>query len=67
MSHRFFIAERVAFALFTLSAIVDATFISYEKSPNFRDNVHQIVQFSKDFSMAYPAVSGDPWVPIALS
>jgi hypothetical protein len=67
MSPRFLILERIAFSLLTLSAVADATFISYEKSPDFRDNVHQIVRLGKDFSLAYPVIGDDPWMPVALS
>jgi hypothetical protein len=65
MSRRFVILERIAFALFTLSAVADATFISYEKSPNFRDNIHEIVRVSKEVSLMYPATGNDPWMPLA--
>jgi hypothetical protein len=65
MSRRFVILERIAFALFTMSAVADATFISYEKSPNFRDNIHEIVRVSKEVSFMYPAVGNDPWMPLA--
>jgi hypothetical protein len=67
MSPRFLILERIAFSLLTLSAVADATFIGYEKSPDFRDNVQQIVRLSKDFSLAYPVIGDDPWMPLALS
>jgi len=50
-----------------LSALTDATFISYEKSPNFRDNIHEIVRVSKEVSLMYPAVGNDPWMPLASS
>jgi hypothetical protein len=53
--------------LFTLSAVVDATYISYEKSPNFRDNLQEIVRISKDVSRLYPAAAVDPWMPLAIS
>ena len=65
MSRRFLILERVAFALFTLSAVADAAYISYEKSPNFRDNIHEIVRVSKEVSLMYPATGNDPWMPLA--
>lgn len=67
MPHRYFILERIAFVLFTLSAVVDATYISYEKSPNFRDNLQEIVRISKDVSSLYPAAAVDPWMPLAAS
>lgn len=65
MSRRFVILERIAFALFTMSAVADATFISYEKSPNFRDNIHEIVRVSKEVSFMYLPVENDPWMPLA--
>lgn len=64
MTHRFVVLERIAFALFTLSAIADATFISYEKSQNFRDNIHEIVRVSKEVSLMVPATGNDPWMPL---
>jgi hypothetical protein len=67
MPHRYFILERIAFVLFTLSAIVDATYISYEKSPNLRDNLQEIVRISKDVSRLYPAAAVDPWMPLAVN
>ncbi|SAL40906.1 hypothetical protein AWB64_04344 [Caballeronia sordidicola] len=65
MSRRFVLLERIAFALFTMSAVADATFISYEKSQNFRDNIHEIVRVSKEVSLMYPVSSSDPWMPLA--
>jgi hypothetical protein len=65
MPRRFVILERIAFALFTMSAIADAMFISYEKSQNFRDNIHEIVRVSKEVSLMYPATGSDPWMPLA--
>ncbi|WP_031360175.1 hypothetical protein [Caballeronia sordidicola] len=67
MARRFMIVERIAFALLTLSAVADAGFISYEKSPNFRDNIHEIVRVSKEVSLMYPATGNDPWMPLASS
>jgi hypothetical protein len=67
MPNRYFILERIAFVLFTLSAVADATYISYEKSPNFRDNLQEIVRISKDVSRLYPAAGVDPWMPLAIS
>ncbi|SAL63666.1 hypothetical protein AWB68_03428 [Caballeronia choica] len=67
MPHRYPILERIAFTLFTLSAVVDATYISYEKSPNFRDNIHEIVRIGEEMSRLYPQADVDPWMPIAIS
>jgi hypothetical protein len=50
-----------------LSAVVDATYISYEKSPNFRDNIHEIVRIGEEMSRLYPQADVDPWMPIAIS
>jgi hypothetical protein len=65
MSRRFVVFERIAFALFFMSALADATFISYEKSENFRDNIHEIVRVSKEVSLMYPPTGSDPWMPLA--
>ena len=67
MHTRYLILERIAFFLFTLSALADATYISYEKSPNFRDNLQEIVRISKDVSKMYPTTDTDPWMPLAIS
>jgi hypothetical protein len=67
MPHRFPILERIAFALFLFSAVADATFIGYQKSPDFRDNLQEIARLSAQAWTDYPALSGDPWMPLGLS
>jgi hypothetical protein len=66
MSSRFLILERVAFALFTFSAIADAAYISYEKSPNFRENMQEIVKAGTNVSYANAGDGFEP-VPMALN
>lgn len=67
MPHRFIVLERIAFSLFTLSAVLDAGYISWEKSPNLRENVQQIVEVSKEVSLMYPPVTNDQWMPLAAN
>jgi hypothetical protein len=61
------ILERVAFTLLTLSAVVDATYISWEKSPNFRDNIQEIVRMSAEVSFANPGDGFSPVTPLAFN
>ena len=66
MPHRFVVLERIAFSLLTLSAVMDAGYISYEKSPNLRENLHQIAVVTRDMSLAYPTTpETGQWIPIA--
>lgn len=65
MPHRFVWLERIAFSVLTLSAVLDAGYISYEKSPNLRENLHQIAVATRDMSLVYPTPVTDQWMPIA--
>jgi len=48
MRRRYEVLEKIAFALLTLSAVMDASYITWEKHPNFRENVTQIVKISTE-------------------
>ncbi|MDR5760105.1 MULTISPECIES: hypothetical protein [unclassified Caballeronia] len=62
------VIEKVAFTLLTLSAVVDASYITWEKHPNFRENVTEIVKLSADLSLANPGVGEPtPLVPLAFN
>ena len=67
MPHRFPVLERIAFSLFALCAVLDATYIGYEKNPDFRQNVQEIVRIGKAVSLSYPDTEADPWMPLAFS
>ena len=68
MRRRYEVLEKIAFSLLTLSAVMDASYITWEKHPNFRENVTEIVRKSSDLSMANPGL-GDatPLVPMAFN
>ncbi|SAK51906.1 hypothetical protein AWB76_01622 [Caballeronia temeraria] len=68
MRQRYEVLEKIAFALLTLSAVMDASYITWEKHPNFRENVAEIVKLSSDLSMANPGVGEPtPLVPMAFN
>jgi hypothetical protein len=68
MRRRYEVIEKVAFALLTLSAVMDASYITWESHPNFRENVTEIVKMSADLSLANPG-GGEPTplVPMAFN
>ncbi|CAL8479087.1 MULTISPECIES: hypothetical protein [Caballeronia] len=68
MRRRYEVIEKVAFALLTLSAVMDASYITWESHPNFRENVTEIVKMSADLSLANPGVGEPtPLVPMAFN
>ncbi|KXU82046.1 hypothetical protein CR51_42970 [Caballeronia megalochromosomata] len=67
MRRRYEVIEKVAFALLTLSAVMDASYITWEKHPNFRENVTEIVKMSSDLSLANPGVGDQTLVPMAFN
>jgi hypothetical protein len=68
MPRRYQAIEKVAFALLTLSAVVDASYITWEEHPNFRENVTEIVKISSSLSLANPGVGEPtPLVPMAFN
>lgn len=68
MRRRNEIIEKVAFALLTISAVMDASYITWEKHPNFRENVTEMVKLSSEMQLANPGVGGDtPLVPMAFN
>ncbi|SAL15731.1 hypothetical protein AWB73_00743 [Caballeronia turbans] len=68
MRRRYEVLEKIAFALLTLSAVMDASYITWEKHPNFRENVTQIVKISTELSLANPGVGDQtPLVPMAFN
>ena len=68
MRRRNEIIEKVAFALLTISAVMDASYITWEKHPNFRENVTEMVKMSAELSLANPGVGEpSPLVPMALN
>jgi len=68
MRRRYEVLEKIAFALLTLSVVMDASYITWEKHPNFRENVTQIVKISTELSLANPGVGDQtPLVPMAFN
>ncbi|MCG7401084.1 MULTISPECIES: hypothetical protein [Caballeronia] len=68
MRRRYEVLEKIAFTLLTLSAVMDASYITWEKHPNFRENVTEIVKISADLSLANPGVGDStPLVPMAFN
>ena len=68
MRRRYEVLEKIAFALLTLSAVMDASYITWEKHPNFRENVTQIVKISTELSLANFGVGDQtPLVPMAFN
>ena len=68
MRRRYEVLEKIAFALLTLSAVMDASYITWDKHPNFRENVTQIVKISTELSLANPGVGDQtPLVPMAFN
>ncbi len=67
MPRRYEVLEKVAFSLLTLSAVVDASYITWEKHPNFRENVTEIVKMSADLNYANPTGEVTPLVPMAYN
>lgn len=68
MRRRYEMLEKAAFALLTISAVMDASYITWEKHPNFRENVTEMVKMSAELSLANPGVGEpSPLVPMALN
>jgi hypothetical protein len=67
MRRRYEVLEKIAFSLLTLSAVVDASYITWEKHPNFRENVTEIVKLSSDLNYANPTGDTTPLVPMAFN
>jgi len=68
MRRRYEVLEKIAFALLTLSAVMDASYITWEKHPNFRENVTQIVKISTELLLANPGVGDQtPLVSMAFN
>jgi hypothetical protein len=68
MRRRYEFLEKAAFALLTLSAVLDASYITWEKHPNFRENVTEMVRLSSELSLANPGVGEPtPLVPMAFN
>ncbi|SAK43789.1 hypothetical protein AWB79_00727 [Caballeronia hypogeia] len=68
MRRRYEVIEKVAFALLTLSAVLDASYITWEKHPNFRENVTEMVRIGSELSLANPGVGDQsPLVPMAFN
>ncbi|SAL27941.1 hypothetical protein AWB74_01241 [Caballeronia arvi] len=68
MRRHFQVLEKVAFALLALSAVMDASYITWEKHPNFRENVTEMVKLSSELSLANPGVGEPtPLVPMAFN
>lgn len=68
MRRRYEMLEKAAFALLTISAVMDASYITWEKHPNFRENVTELVKMSAELSLANPGVGEpSPLVPMALN
>ncbi|SPB15532.1 hypothetical protein NOV72_02752 [Caballeronia novacaledonica] len=68
MRRRYEVIEKVAFALLTLSAVMDASYITWESHPNFRENVTEMVKMSSEMSLANPGVGDQsPLVPMAFN
>jgi hypothetical protein len=68
MRRRFEVLEKIAFALLTLSAVMDASYITWESHPNFRENVTEMVKLSSQMQMANPGMGeATPLVPLAFN
>ncbi|KMZ13379.1 hypothetical protein BHUM_01687 [Candidatus Burkholderia humilis] len=67
MRRRYEVLEKVAFSLLTLSAVLDASYITWEKHPNFRENVTEMVKMSADLNYANPMGQDAPLVPMAFN
>ncbi|MDR5799373.1 hypothetical protein [Caballeronia sp. LZ001] len=67
MGRRFVVVEKIAFTLLTMSAVLDASYITWECHPNFRENVTEIVKMSSDLSLANPGGDATPLVPMAFN
>jgi hypothetical protein len=67
MRRRYEVIEKLAFTLLTMSAVVDASYITWEKHPNFRENVTEIVKMSSDLNYAATAGEATPLVPMAFN
>ncbi|SAK47121.1 hypothetical protein AWB75_01024 [Caballeronia catudaia] len=68
MRRHFQVLEKVAFCLLTLSAVMDASYITWEKHPNFRDNVTEMVKLNAELSLANPGTGEPtPLVPMAFN
>jgi hypothetical protein len=65
MRRRFEVLEKIAFSLLTMSAVVDASYITWEKHPNFRENVTEIVRMSSNLN--YAATTGESLAPMAFN
>ncbi|WP_250536254.1 hypothetical protein [Caballeronia sp. AZ10_KS36] len=67
MRHRYVILEKIAFTLLTLSAVADASYITWEEHPNFRENVAEFVQKSSELNYATATVDGSTLMPMAFN
>ncbi|MDR5856449.1 hypothetical protein P9239_22470 [Caballeronia sp. LZ062] len=67
MRHRYLILEKLAFTLLTLSAVADASYITWEEHPNFRENVTAFVQMSSELNYATATVDGSTLMPMAFN
>ncbi|WP_250455567.1 hypothetical protein [Caballeronia sp. ATUFL_M2_KS44] len=67
MRTRYVILEKIAFTLLTLSAVVDASYITWEKHPNFRENVTELVKMSSDLNYATATIDGSTMMPLAFN
>ncbi|MDR5740349.1 MULTISPECIES: hypothetical protein [unclassified Caballeronia] len=67
MRTRYVILEKIAFTLLTLSAVVDASYITWEKHPNFRENVTEFVKMNSDLNYATATIDGSTMMPLALN
>ncbi|MEZ2353782.1 hypothetical protein [Caballeronia sp. RCC_10] len=67
MRTRYVILEKIAFTLLTLSAVADASYITWEKHPNFRENVTELVKMSSDLNYATATIDGSTMMPLAFN
>ncbi|MDR5734535.1 MULTISPECIES: hypothetical protein [Caballeronia] len=67
MRTRYVILEKIAFTLLTLSAVADASYITWEKHPNFRENVTEFVKMSSDLNYATATIDGSTMMPLAFN
>ncbi|KIG03174.1 hypothetical protein [Caballeronia concitans] len=67
MRTRYVILEKIAFTLLTLSAVVDASYITWEKHPNFRENVTELVKMGSDLNYATATIDGSTMMPLAFN
>jgi hypothetical protein len=67
MRRRYEVIEKIAFSLLALSAVVDASYITWEKHPNFRDNVTYFVKMTSDVNYTTATGEATPLVPMAYN